>query len=237
MKDSIRMQVRWSLYIVALSFGLCVGLVWTESSAGMPQKPSPGRHPYFSKHPKQWSVFVRLIRATRQLRALTPRSFAYSLPAWTPTQQPHAMEMYRGEFVLLTRWATWCTSCKYDLRAKRRLLRRFTKIPFAILGVTHESFKRVQMYQKTAPLRKRFRTTLVDPTGRWARYFRGMMYPTTALIDPWGWMIAERVGPGLWDTPAYRRLFKFLEHLAPLAWKALPARAPVCRPQKRGRKQ
>jgi thiol-disulfide isomerase/thioredoxin len=195
--------------------------------------PGPGKHPYFSKHPKQWKQLAQMIRDTRQLTPIVPRRFSLSQKVFDHKRRVYALSMHQGETILLTRWATWCLSCKYALRAKRKLLKSFQKVPVAIIGVTHEPFSLVARYQKNAKPSMKFRTTLVDVRGRLARYFRGMAYPATALIDPWGWIIADRVGPGLWVTKPYYLLFHRLQALAPVAWKSFGTQASSPSPKRR----
>lgn len=216
----------WMCWLVlCVSVALC-GPVW----AGKPL-PAPGKHPYFSTHRAAWKKLVVLLRATKQLEPIKPRRFPMTIAARTYKKHNYLLQRHEGEVILLTRWATWCKSCKYDLVAKKKLAQRVRALPVAIVGVSHEPFRLVARYHQRAPGPKKFPISLVDPRGVFARYLPGAAYPATTMIDPWGWMIAGKVGPGLWITPAYKALFAYLRQLAPLAWKALPKKARVCLPR------
>jgi len=117
----------------------------------------------------------------------------------------HALEAFRGHYVLLNLWATWCGPCVNELPSLARLA-RFTP-GLTVLAVDwREKPEAVDAFLKshnagTLP-------TLVDDTGAVMRGVGAFGLPMTVLIDPKGNIIAKAAGPADWGTPEVVAYFK-----------------------------
>jgi len=106
---------------------------------------------------------------------------------------------WRGRFVLLNLWATWCAPCKVEMPALDRLQARFGGPGFEVVAL---SFDRAGA---NAP-RSFFQSEgighlalYIDATGRGATALKAVGLPTTLLIDAEGREIARLAGIAAWD--------------------------------------
>ncbi len=106
---------------------------------------------------------------------------------------------WRGRFVLLNLWATWCAPCKVEMPALDRLQARLGGPGFEVVAL---SFDRAGA---NAP-RSFFQSEgighlalYIDATGRGATALKATGLPTTLLIDAEGREIARLAGIAAWD--------------------------------------
>ena len=103
---------------------------------------------------------------------------------------------YRGNFVLLNFWATWCGPCREEMPSMEQLSRNFGGQGFTILAVNQkESAAQVTKYMKTHGLN--FSAPL-DLDGRVNTAYRVYGIPVTYLIDGGGNAIGMKSGPRDW---------------------------------------
>jgi thiol-disulfide isomerase/thioredoxin len=106
---------------------------------------------------------------------------------------------WRGRFVLLNLWATWCAPCKVEMPALDRLQARLGGPGFEVVAL---SFDRAG---PDAP-RSFFQSEgighlalYIEATGRGATALKATGLPTTLLIDAEGREIARLAGIAAWD--------------------------------------
>jgi thiol-disulfide isomerase/thioredoxin len=120
----------------------------------------------------------------------------------------HSLGEFRGHYVLLNLWATWCAPCVKELPALARL-----KSNVALLDVLAVNVGREQAIPSSAFLKKRKADALgtyVDSDVALIRVFGAYGLPLTVLIDPKGVEIARAVGPADWSAPDAIAYFKAL---------------------------
>ena len=111
----------------------------------------------------------------------------------------HALADYRGKYVLLNLWATWCAPCVAELPALARLSQRVPGMTVLAVDVTRGSTPQtagdfLKSHQADAL------DTLVDTQAVMMRQFKAYSLPVTLLIDPQGRIIAKAEGPAEWDA-------------------------------------
>lgn len=121
---------------------------------------------------------------------------------------PVALSGYRGRWVLLNFWATWCGPCREEMPSMERLSREFTGQGLAVLAVNQrESAALVRQFLQAHRLSF---TSALDTTGRVAGYYRVYGIPVSYLIDANGRAIGAKAGPMDWSSTivfeAFRRL-------------------------------
>lgn len=169
-------------------------------------------HPYFSKHPKQAKKLQDLLQQT-SLKALEFQPADLSLSLTDLKGNSHSLEQYRGNVLVLTRWATWCGACKTELPYKLKLARKLNTKRVSFIGISDEDVSTVKGFTSQAPAS--YPINLVDPKGLMQKFFPGGAIPVTILVDAWGWVIAMKTGGAAWDTTPYVQLHRFLVSIAP----------------------
>ena len=131
--------------------------------------------------------------------------------------RPVALSGYRGQWVLLNFWATWCAPCREEMPSMEELSRNLSG-QLAVVAVNQrENSALVTNFMKTHGLN--FPTPL-DTNGRVAGYYRVYGIPVTYLIDDGGRALGMKAGPMDWATPmviaAFRKLIGSGRNTGPL---------------------
>ncbi len=111
----------------------------------------------------------------------------------------HKLSEFRGRYVLLNLWATWCAPCVRELPALARLQSAVEPNRLAVIPVNVGR----STAQETAAFLKSHDAALpvyVDSSFAFLRAFRAYGLPVTILIDPRGREIARATGAVSWDA-------------------------------------
>ncbi len=111
-------------------------------------------------------------------------------------------EAFRGRFVLLNVWATWCPPCVKEMPSLDRLqaMKGDSGFEVVALSIDRQGLEVVEPFFKRTGL-TRLAIYLDREAGSMAALkITGL--PTTVLIDPIGREIARWPGAREWDTPA-----------------------------------
>ncbi len=121
---------------------------------------------------------------------------------------PVALSGYRGRWVLLNFWATWCGPCRDEMPSMERLHRQFGAQELAVIAVNQrEHAAVVNRFMRAHGLNF---SALLDTTGRVAGYYRVYGIPVTYLIDAHGAAAGMRAGPMDWSSGAALSVFRKL---------------------------
>ena len=112
----------------------------------------------------------------------------------------HKLSAFRGRYMLLNEWATWCAPCVRELPALSHLQ--------AAVGLQHLSVVPVNVGHSTAAETAAFlrahRAHLpvyLDANSAFLHAFGAYGLPLTVLVDPQGREIARATGAVQWDAP------------------------------------
>ncbi len=116
-----------------------------------------------------------------------------------------SLDNYKGKFVLLNFWATWCAPCRKEMPAMSNLHNEFGGEGLEVVGVhVGPSLAGVKKFLEAVPVSF---TILLDKDMSLANWgVQGL--PTTFLINPEGKLIYKAIGEREWDSPA---MVKFLK--------------------------
>ena len=114
----------------------------------------------------------------------------------------HSLADFRGKFVLVNIWATWCVPCRREIPALDRTAAALTDADFAIVAVSIDRKGPDAIRKVFAELDVRRLAAYVDTSGAALRTARGVGLPTSFVIDPEGRELARIVGPADWDDAA-----------------------------------
>ena len=126
------------------------------------------------------------------------------------TGRRHLLSQFRGRYVLVNLWATWCGPCVRELPALARLQ---AAIPQTRLKVVAINVGRAGAKKTASFLKLNLAAGLGvwrDSSGALVRAFDVYGLPTSMLIGPDGREVARAVGAAHWDTQSAIAYFKAL---------------------------
>jgi thiol-disulfide isomerase/thioredoxin len=108
---------------------------------------------------------------------------------------------FRGTFVLLNVWASWCQPCREEMTSLDHLAQRAAIHGFKIVPISIDvaGVPTVQYFYKRFGLDNL--PIYVDPSKGVMDAFGVIGIPTTILVDPDGREIARMSGGARWDAP------------------------------------
>jgi thiol-disulfide isomerase/thioredoxin len=146
------------------------------------------------------------------LSALQPVKQPEMAPAVAFTDvngKPQTLSAFRGHYVLLNMWATWCGPCVKELPALAKLQMEvpngFTVVPVNVGRATAAETKSFLAAHQAGTL-----PTYTDHNLAVMRGFHVYGLPVSLLIDPKGRVVARADGPAPWDNPQAVDYFKAL---------------------------
>jgi peroxiredoxin len=119
--------------------------------------------------------------------ASLPGEVNYPAPALTLTDmqdQTVSLEDYRGQWVLVNNWATWCPPCRAEMPELNAYYEAHKDDGFVLVGISSGDTKTqiadfIQEYRLSFPMWQ-------DPTSASLRAFRMDYLPSSIVIDPSG---------------------------------------------------
>ena len=147
------------------------------------------------------------------LARLVPAKQVASVPAvaFNGTDgQKHTLASFKGRYVLLNLWATWCAPCVKELPALAELQGAMANGRLTVVAV---DVARGTPADAAAFLKSHNASRLtpyIDPDLALMRAFGAYGLPLTILIDDHGREVARSVGPADWSAPESIDYFKAL---------------------------
>ena len=115
---------------------------------------------------------------------------------------------YRGRFVLLNFWASWCGPCRDEMPSMENLSRTFGGQGLAVVAINQKEHAAVvNKFMRTHGLNF---TTPLDTDGRVSASYRVYGIPVTYLIDGNGQAIGMKSGTKDWASPEVIGVFRKL---------------------------
>ena len=157
------------------------------------------------------SVLNQLRQGDMQKLVLHPAPKRVSdIQFMTASGAKKSLDDYKGRFVLVNFWATWCAPCREEMPSLEALQRQFGSdqlevVPLATGRNSPQAIRRVfeEIGVEHLPM---FR----DIKQQIARQMSVIGLPITLVIDPEGREIARLMGDAHWDSP---EAFAFFEAL------------------------
>ena len=117
---------------------------------------------------------------------------------------------YRGRYVLLNLWATWCGPCVKELPALAKLHGAIPQLTVLTVNVGRSNAADTAAFLKANDAASL--PVLLDTDAAFIRGFGAFGLPLSVLIDPEGREVARAEGPAEWDAPAAVAYFRALLH-------------------------
>jgi thiol-disulfide isomerase/thioredoxin len=155
--------------------------------------------------------------AAPDIAALATGAIATLVPAPAPSEPVEAVLLtaedgetplsdYRGRWVLLNFWATWCAPCREEMPAFDRLEAAYGGDRFAVVPVAtgRNAIPAIRRFYAEAGVASL--PILRDPGQDLAARMGIFGLPATLLLDPEGRVVARMTGPADWFSPEAQAL-------------------------------
>ncbi len=171
------------------------------------EAPAPERF-----HGEAWKQLSEPVQSGLRSLGFTPATLHDSVRAGFSLKEvggkSRSLSDFRGNWVLLNFWATWCPPCRLEMPSMQRLWSRFRERGLVVLAANlQEQPDRVRTFVRRFELSF---PVLLDRSGGVADRYYVTGVPETWLIDPAGRPIARLTGAREWDTEAVFSLFSRL---------------------------
>ncbi len=124
------------------------------------------------------------------------------------TDGEHALADYKGKWVVLNFWATWCAPCRREMPSLERLQAAMPEIAVVPVATGRNAVEGIQRFFDEAGV-----TTLPilrDPTSDLAHAMGIMGLPVTVILNPEGQEVARLIGDAEWDSDSAKAVLKDL---------------------------
>jgi thiol-disulfide isomerase/thioredoxin len=113
----------------------------------------------------------------------------------------HSLKDFRGKFILVNFWATWCPPCRKEMPSLDRLQARLGGPDFQVVPISLDrgGMDKVQSFLKDTGIHNL--TAYLDPDAKSMALFGFPGLPTSILIDAKGEQVARLIGGAEWDSP------------------------------------
>ena len=110
----------------------------------------------------------------------------------------HALADYKGKWVVLNFWATWCAPCRREMPSLERLQAAMPEIAVVPVATGRNAVEGIKRFfeeagVKTLPI-------LRDPQSQLAHAMGVMGLPVTVILNPDGQEVARLIGDAEWDS-------------------------------------
>ena len=156
-----------------------------------------------------FAIALAIVVPLTQVEAKEKRPLAYDFTLKNLDGKEISLRQFRGKYLLINFWATWCGPCKIEMPSLEILYSQFKSDKFEMLGISNDMFgdQVVRPYIKannlTFPM-------LLDQRMTVSHKYGIVSLPTTFLIDPLGKIIGVLQGAEDWSAPETLLYFESL---------------------------
>jgi thiol-disulfide isomerase/thioredoxin len=116
----------------------------------------------------------------------------------------HSLAEYRGKWVVLNFWATWCAPCRQEMPSLERLQVAMPEIAVVPVASGRNAVAGIKRFYEEAGVVNL--PVLRDPKSELARGMGVMGLPVTVILNPEGQEIARLIGDAEWDSASAKAI-------------------------------
>ena len=122
--------------------------------------------------------------------------------------QTVSLSAYKGKWLVLNMWATWCAPCREEMPALDRLAAEMPGMAVVAVATGPNPLPAIKGFLDKAGVRTL--TVLRDPVQELSHQMGVMGLPVTVIINPEGQEVARLIGGADWASPEARAVFAAL---------------------------
>lgn len=218
-----RMNLPFWRFTYALSFSLCAFLTINAAAEDIQLVPEDSTEivDLFSTTPSPTKAAPAPTRAEARPQnndepiniKFTPQPIAAPGNMWIRGDgNPVTLENYRGKWVVLNLWATWCMPCVAEMPTLDKLHRRYSKAGLEVIAINVNGshgggrigLEDIRSFYRRAGVR--YLPVHIDPQDSILPSFAAKRLPTTYLINPDGMIFGVVDGAEDWFSPSMQQL-------------------------------
>lgn len=112
----------------------------------------------------------------------------------------HSLAEYKGKWMVLNFWATWCAPCREEMPSLQRLAVAMPEIAVVPVATGRNDPAQITKFYAEAGVTSL--PVLRDPKSGLARQMGVLGLPVTLIVDPEGNEVARLIGGAEWDSAA-----------------------------------
>jgi thiol-disulfide isomerase/thioredoxin len=120
----------------------------------------------------------------------------------------HLLAAYKGKWVVLNFWATWCAPCRHEMPSLDRLQVALPEIAVVPVATGRNAVPGIERFFAEENITNL--PILRDPKSELARAMGVLGLPVTVILNPEGQEVARLIGDAEWDSASAKAILTAL---------------------------